>query len=191
MKTPQDKRRFIWVIDDADSIIHVNDAWLAFAQENDAPELTEDRVLNHSLWSFIVGQDTSYIYKQIFDRVRKGTKSPVIPFRCDAPDRRRFMEMHLSLLPDNAIQFLAVILHQEPRQSVDFLGTPVDRSGELVEICSWCKKVFIPELGWRELEEAIEPLNLFEPGSMPRMTHTICPTCYDSLEQELGLTYMP
>ena len=29
-----DQRSFIWSIDDADKIVHVNDDWLAFAQEN-------------------------------------------------------------------------------------------------------------------------------------------------------------
>ena len=37
MEKPLDQRRFIWTIDDADKIVHVNDDWLAFAGENTAP----------------------------------------------------------------------------------------------------------------------------------------------------------
>ncbi len=98
-KNPSDHRSFIWIIDAADKLVHVNDAWLAFAGENTAPQLTAASVLNQPIWRFIQGQETIYLYKQIFGRVRAG-KSPVkFPFRCDSPDCRRFMEMQLSLLP--------------------------------------------------------------------------------------------
>ena len=98
MEKPLDHRSFIWSIDDADKIVHVNDDWLAFAQENLSPNLMAALVLDQSIWRFIQGQETIYLYKQIFGRVRAG-KSPVkFPFRCDSPDCRRFMEMKLSLV---------------------------------------------------------------------------------------------
>jgi hypothetical protein len=81
--------------------------WLAFAGENGAPQLTASLVLDQFLWRFIQGQETVYLYKQIFGRLRAG-KSPIkFPFRCDSPDCRRFMEMKLSLLPGDTIQFIA------------------------------------------------------------------------------------
>ena len=75
MEKPLDHRSFIWIIDDADKIVHVNDDWLAFARENTAPQLTASLVLDQPIWRFIQGQETSYLYKQIFGRVRAG-KSP-------------------------------------------------------------------------------------------------------------------
>ncbi len=96
--------------------------WLAFARENAAPQLTAALVLDQSIWRFIQGQETIYLYKQIFARLRAG-KSPVkFPFRCDSPDCRRFMEMQLSLLPGDAIQFMAQILREEWRQPRRPLG---------------------------------------------------------------------
>ena len=179
MEKPPDQRSFIWSIDGADKFVHVNDAWLAFAGENTAPQLTAASVLNQPIWRFIQGQETIYLYKQIFSRVRAG-KSPVkFPFRCDSPDCRRFMEMKLSLLSGDAIQFMAHILREEWRQPVDLLDASRDRSGEFLKICSWCKKIYIPGRGWEEVEAAIEPLDLFGHHSMPRMTHTICDSCYD------------
>ena len=110
MSNLQDHRSFIWIIDDADKIVYVNDDWLAFAEENTAPQLTASVVLDQPIWRFIQGQETVYLYKQIFARVRAG-KSPVkFPSRCDSPDCRRFMEMKLSLLAGDAIQFIAQIL---------------------------------------------------------------------------------
>ena len=185
MEKPLDKRRFIWIIDAADRIVHVNDAWLAFARENSAPQLTASLVLDQPIWGFIQGQETSYLYQQIFRRVRAG-KSPVkFPFRCDSPDCRRFMEMKLSLLPGDAIQFMAQLLREEWRDPIDLLDAPRDITREFLKVCSWCKKIDIPGRGWGEIEAAIGPLDLFGHHSMPRMTHTICDSCRSALRLEL------
>ena len=158
---------------------------MAFAGENTAPQLTASVVLDQPIWRFIQGQETIYLYKQIFGRVRAG-KSPVkFPFRCDSPDCRRFMEMKLSLLAGGAIQFMAQILRQEWRPPLDILDASRDLSGEFLKICSWCKKVNIPGRGWGEIEAAIQALDLFGHHSLPRMTHTICDSCHDAIRLEL------
>ena len=54
-----------------------------------------------------------------------------------------------------------------------------------MKICSWCKKIYIPGRGWGEIEAAIEPLDLFGHHSMPRMTHTICDSCYELYPAEV------
>jgi len=186
MEEPPDQRSFIWTIDDGDKLVYVNDAWLAFAQENLSPHLMAALVLDQSIWRFIQGQETIYLYKQIFRRVRAG-KSPVkFPFRCDSPDCRRFMEMKLSLLSGDAIEFVSHIIREEWRQPLDLLDASRDRSEEFLKICSWCKKIHIPGRGWGEIEAAIEPLDLFGHHSMPRMTHTICDSCYDAIKLELN-----
>jgi len=186
MEKPLDHRRFIWIIDAADKIVRVNDDWLAFAGENTAPQLTASVVLDQHIWRFIQGQETSYLYRQIFARLRAG-KSPVkFPFRCDSPDCRRFMEMELSLLPGGAIQFMSQILRQEWRQPLDILDAPRDIPREFLKICSWCKKINIPGRGWGEIEAAIAALDLFGHHPMPRMTHTICDSCRGELRLELN-----
>jgi len=186
MEKPLDHRSFIWIIDDADKIVQVNDDWLAFAEENTAPQLTASVVLDQPIWRFIQGPETVYLYKQIFGRLRAG-KSPVkFPFRCDSPDCRRFMEMKLSLLAGDAIHFIAQILRQEWREPLDLLDASRNISEEFLKICSWCKKVNIPRQGWGEIEAAIEALDLFGNHPMPRMTHTICDACYGAIKLELN-----
>ena len=186
MEKPLDHRRFIWIIDAADKFVHVNDDWLAFAGENTAPQLTAALVLDQPIWRFIQGQETSYLYNQIFSRVRAGRSPVKFPFRCDSPDCRRFMEMKLSLLPGDAIQFMAHMVREEWRDPVDLLDASQDRSGEFLKICSWCKKINIPGRGWGEIEAAIAALDLFGHHSMPRMTHTICDSCYGAIKLELN-----
>jgi hypothetical protein len=185
MEKPLNHRSFIWTIDGADKIVHVNDAWLAFAVENTAPQLTAALVLDQPIWRFIQGQETSYLYQQIFRRVRAGQSPVTFPFRCDSPDCRRFMEMELALLSGDAIQFTAHILREEWRDPVDFLDASRNKSGEFVTVCSWCKKIHIPGRGWGEVEAAIRGLDLFGHLSMPRMTHTICDSCRSALRLEL------
>jgi hypothetical protein len=185
MGKPLDQRSFIWVIDGADKIVHVNDAWLVFAAENTAPQLTASLVLDQPIWRFIQGQGTNYLYQQIFNRVRAGQSPVTFPFRCDAPDCRRAMEMALALLPGAAIQFAAHILREEWRDPIDLLDASRDRSGEFVTVCSWCKKIHIPGQGWGEIEMAIAALDLFGQHTTPRMTHTICDSCRDALRLKL------
>jgi len=186
MEKPPDHRRFIWTIDAADKIVQVNDDWLAFARENTSPPLTAASVLDQSIWRFIQGQETIYLYKQIFGRVRAGISPVKFPFRCDSPDCRRCMEMKLSLLPGDTIQFISHILREEWRDPVDILEAVRDRSGEFLKICSWCKKIDIPGRGWGEVEAAIDALDLFGEPSLPRVTHTICDSCYNTIRQELN-----
>jgi hypothetical protein len=186
MTTPVNYGSFIWSIDDSDKIVRVNDAWLAFAGENGAPELTADAVVNQFIWRFMGGREIIYLYKQIFDRLRGGQSPVSFPFRCDSPEWRRFMDMHLSLLPGGGIQFRADLLRQDRRVPGDPLDAPRDRTREFMKICSWCKKIDIPGQGWGEMEAAIEALDLFGHYSMPRMTHTICEACSSAIRPQLN-----
>jgi hypothetical protein len=184
MTEPRDQRSFIWVIDHADKIVFVNDDWLAFARENDAPHISASSVLDQPLWRFIQGQETIQIYKQIFGKLRAG-KSPLkFPFRCDSPECRRFMEVELDLLLENGVQLTSKILRKEPRPPMDLLSPSGQESEEFLRICSWCKKVYLPEGEWVEVEDAVRALDLFGPPSMPRITHTICNACKDFVSME-------
>jgi hypothetical protein len=187
MENPPDNRSFIWIIDDTDGIIYVNEDWLAFARENGAPDLSAALVLNKPLWRFIQGQETIYLYRQLLGKLRTGMAPVKLPFRCDSPDCRRFMEMELSLLTDDPIQFLARLIRQEYRPPVDLLDVSREGSGEFLRVCSWCKKIFITGRGWGEIEEAIRALKLFGSLPLPHITHSICNSCYHLVRQELAL----
>lgn len=185
MQESPDNRSFIWIIDNADKIVYVNDAWLDFARENDAPQLSAAAVLDQPLWFFIQGQETIYLYKQIFAKLRAGQSPIKLPFRCDSPDCRRFMHMKISLLAGNAIHFLANFLRLEYRSPLDILSASGDRSEAFLRMCSWCKKVYLPDHGWVEMEEAIRALDLFGRPAMPQITHAICDSCYNFVRDEM------
>jgi|GEM_PF-4317178 len=174
-----DPRQFIYRIDAGDILTAANDAWDEFAIENEAPYLTRQNVIGRSLWEFIAGQETQHLYRVLFQRVRDARRSIAIPFRCDAPDCRRYMEMQMT--PDDAggITFTNRILRLEKRPPVRLLAQSAPRSPDFVTMCGWCKKVRLSDGRWAEVEEAIRVLHLFDERIVPQISHGICPECQD------------
>ena len=87
-----DQRIFVHRIDADNRVASVNDEWEAFARENDATQLTRQNVIGTPLREFVFGLETWHLYELIFNRVRSDSNGITIPFRCDSPHRRRFME---------------------------------------------------------------------------------------------------
>jgi hypothetical protein len=174
-----------WMIDRGDRIVQVNDAWLAFARENAAPELTREAVVNRTLWFFIAGLNTISLYQLILGKVRSHQLQLSYPFRCDSPDCRRFLEMEISPLPEEGIHFRSEVLRLEYRQPVRVLDAEVvERSNQFLKICSWCKKIYA-QGKWVEIEEALDLLNLFSEVEQPQLTHGICEACGDLVLKDL------
>lgn len=184
MQKEQDSRIFIYQIDSDDKIVVVNDDWLSFASEN-VCNLSQDSVVNKLLWDFIVDMETQHLYKIMLEKVRSNRARLKVPFRCDSPDCRRFMELEVFSLCENLVEFRCRIVKLECRTSVSLLNVTIDRSNEFVKMCGWCKKICVSESKWLEVEEAIPQLNLFEAMKLPRLTHGICPSCKENINQLL------
>jgi hypothetical protein len=175
---------FVYRIDANDIVIFVDHNWLAFAQENDARFLIDPAGWHQSLWKFITGLETRYLYRMMIEKVRTTGKVMSIPFRCDSPGRRRFMEMHIVPLPEHQVEFRSHILRQERRASVRLLDGSRVRSSDLITMCSWCKRVKVPPESWEEVEEAVKDLDLFGASRLPQITHGMCPLCHDFYRTE-------
>lgn len=169
-----------YTIDCENRIVSVSGNWLSFALENQGGEdCHPDRVINEPLWKFIDGHETRYLYELCIAKVRDQQQSMILPFRCDAPDRRRYLELKMTPRPQEQIEFASRILREEPREKVQLLQQDVARSETLIKMCSMCKKVKISENIWLEVEEAITVLGLFAEEKLPRITHGCCQPCYD------------
>lgn len=177
---------FIYRIDTADTIVSVSDNWGTFADANawSGPLHPED-VVGHKLWDFIQGLETRHLYQEVFKRARRGTPCRPIPFRCDSPTERRYLEFMAKTLSDGSIQITSSILRKEPRSSVSLLDANISRSTGMITVCSMCKKIRTPPSQWVEIEEGVTQLKLFELDSMPQLTHGLCPACYESAMLEL------
>ena len=169
-------QRYTFAIDADDLIRTVSDSWVAFARQNGECGLETSDVIGRPLWEFVGGAETRQIYHALFAAVRRGRLPRSVPFRCDGPDCRRFMRLTVSPLADDALELVSELLREEPRAPVAMLGSEVERSAELLSMCSWCKRVRLPA-GWVEVEIAVETLGLFGDAPMPRISHGMCGEC--------------
>ncbi len=173
----------VYRINGQDRIVFVNEEWDRFAQANDGETVLAARVLQRPLWDFISDVTTQEIYRQILQRVRSGR--PVrFTFRCDAPQFRRTLRMDIYPGEGNTVEFRTHTLSEEHRQSVRFEVTRCG-SGDLLRMCSWCKKVYT-EGSWEEIEVAIERLQIFRRPCPPLITHGICESCYRNMVDVLA-----
>lgn len=178
---------FIYRIDSTDTIVSISDNWCSFADANAwGTSLRPEDVVGHKLWDFIQDLETQHLYQELFRRVRKGIPSRIIPFRCDSPSERRYLQLLIESLPDEQIEITSKIVQTEPRSPVRLLNADTSRSTDFVTVCSMCKKMKVSPGQWAEIEEGLARLRLFEDDQMPQLTHGLCPSCYNVSMAELG-----
>jgi hypothetical protein len=175
--------RLTYRIDDCDDIQFVSDSWARFATANGAPELAEG-VVGRSLWDFVSDMTTRQIYQDLIGRVRTG-RTASFAYRCDAPERRRFMHMMLRPTGRRGVEFDSVTLRIEPRRPVAVAARTPDPAQRLLRVCSWCKRVDVHG-AWQQIEAAVESLLVFAAAAPPALTHAICPDCHARMLAEIG-----
>lgn len=150
---------YTYRIDAGDVIVELSDNWSTFAEANaGGGALQPEQVLGRGLWDFIQDSETRQLYEDLFRRARSGRRAAPIPFRCDSPRERRFLQLELEVLPDQSIQITSRILRTEPRTPVPLLDAQLPRTSGLLRICSMCKKVEVAPSEWAEVEEALARL---------------------------------
>ena len=182
MTTPE--RTFVYNIDASNRVVSVTPEWESFAQENQASQLTPEAVCGEPLFRFVCDKETRHLYEMIIERVRRDRRTIVVPFRCDGPSVRRFMELTVSLSSDGNVQFEGRIVSEEDRETVSLLAPAVRRNTEFVVVCSWCKRVKTSG-EWLEVEEAVRQLSLFHADDLPRISHGMCVDCLERVRHEL------
>ena len=178
------QRVFNYRVNAEDRINHVSSEWLDFARENDASDLDSETVIGQSIFQFVSNEETRHLYAMILDRVRTGRNEVVVPFRCDGPSVRRFMELEVSPRPKSHVQFQGRIVREEGRPAVPLLDSSINRGDDFLKICSWCKRVQA-QREWLEVELAVDKLELFNRKRLPQLTHGICEDCGVSLRRQL------
>jgi hypothetical protein len=164
-------------VDAADILVDVDARWLAFAQENGAPELTEDTVVGRLLWEFVAGEELCQLYLAIHARVRSAGKPVVLPFRCDSPTLQRHMRMTITGEEAGHLQYECLLVRAVPRRGGGALDDARPRSNAFLTMCSCCKRTLLEPLGWLEVEDVSARLGLFETEHVPKLRHTLCPEC--------------
>jgi hypothetical protein len=175
---------FFYRVDNQNRIAQVSPNWDAFALANDAPEVCAREILTRPLMDFLSGFETKHLYDIMLSKVRKSRNPLTVPFRCDAPALRRFMELTMRPGEGGGIEFQTVVLREEARTPTILLDRTSRRSGGPVSMCAWCKKVKV-QGEWLEVEDAVAKLKLFQEPVVPELTHGICGSCRAQVENEI------
>jgi len=161
-------------------ISFVNANWAQFGRENGL-ETEASAVIGQPLLRAISDLETRHLYEALIQRVRGSRDVMQFGYRCDSPDRRRWLQMHMRWLPGtDEVEFASVLIRSERRPSVPLLDNKQRRSAELLSMCSWCKQI-LAEQSWVEVEQAVARLRLFTEEALPRISHGICPSCSERL----------
>ncbi|MBM4067960.1 MAG: hypothetical protein FJ271_03320 [Planctomycetes bacterium] len=165
-----------------DEIVFVSDSWNKFAIDNGAAGLAEN-VLGRSLWDFIADPTTRQLYSELLARVRAARQVNFM-FRCDAPDKRRFLEMSIIPGPGGTVEFRTRTLKEEAREPVPLPAANANPAN-LLPICDWCQRLRVRDI-WAEIDDAIAWLRLFDSTELPMLSHGICDDCLDSMRKKLA-----
>lgn len=168
-------------IDSTDHLIQVNEAFTAFADVNDGGTLHPDQVLGRLLWDFLTDETTKSLYRDMVQRVRRRNVPVRFKFRCDAPDLKRLLAMEIDKGEGDAVRFTVTSVLEERMLSAARAAIRMSESGALLTICGWCKRVPLASGEWGEIEAAVDELGLFDSESTMRLSHGMCPTCYDAV----------
>jgi len=177
----------IYEVDRDGVITHVNDAWNHFARENDSPNLIADEVIGSKLADHISSIELRHLFQAVYERARIEETFITLPFRCDSPDTERLLEMRITPLQTDGLQFTINPISLSTREPIHLLNMNLDHSHGLISMCSWCKSIQVKENQWEELSAAIKDLGIFETSELPRITHGICKPCGEKFLRE-GLT---
>ncbi|MDJ0851663.1 MAG: hypothetical protein QNK04_25080 [Myxococcota bacterium] len=168
---------FEYGLDGTNAIRAVSDAWIDFARANGAPQLTREAVVGRSLWRFIAGDTTRDLYEVIFARVRRDQERLVLPFRCDSPDRFRFMQLVVAPGTGGGLNLAGILLREQARPYLPILDRLRPRSPGTLPMCSVCMRLQILGNQWVEAVEAVERLDLFDSARLPTLDPRICEDC--------------
>ncbi|WP_372726126.1 hypothetical protein [Novipirellula sp.] len=168
-------------VDASDTIIAVDEWWLAFAKENNSLDLDEASVIGKSLWSFIADYPTQKLYKEIHHFVRVTGNPITVPFRCDSPTLRRYMQLTITLNDDKQLAYESVLLRAVASRRLAMLDPVQQRSAAFLTMCSFCKRSLIEPSGWLEMENIAIKLRLYRKQTVPELRYTVCPECEDQL----------
>jgi hypothetical protein len=158
-------------------ILFVNHRWDDFARDNGAPELAGGAIIGRQVSEFIADAETSHLYGLLIRRAQRVRRPLTLPFRCDAPDAQRYLQMRIEAFDDGQIEFRTRALAIRLRPSVAVLAAGGLRDpSRLLPICSWCNRGKVFGV-WMEIDQVVSTLGLFEGEPLPRLTHGLCDDC--------------
>ena len=194
----------VYRVDRHDVITRVNAAWRAFAAENGARSLAA-RAVGTSLWAHVEGAETRALYAGVHAAVRRSGRPVTLPFRCDGPEERRWMELTVRPLGGGNLQVVSALVQRAASPRVPLLDPAEPRGAGQFVMCSWCKRVRVDGdgaaggaagAGARPTDDGygagpwvdVVGLPAGRPGAgLPRVVHDACPDCAAHVRAALAI----
>jgi hypothetical protein len=164
-------------ISPVDTIVSGQGNLMPFASETEAIQELQSKI-GTSLWEWVSDRAAQHLLNIVLQRLRTTQVAITLPYRCDTPDFRLYMQADLIPLADGHVEIASRTLRYE-RRRVARLAKVTTGTEELLRICSWCKRIHVRE--WVQPELAIKYLRLFECSTMPDLSHGICEDCKESM----------
>jgi hypothetical protein len=175
-----------YAVDRDDRVVEIDEGWQEFAVANQAGHLTPHIVQGRLLWDFIADELTVHLYRTMVRRVRRSGHPIRFNFRCDSPTRRRLLTMEMSDAGEGRVLFRVTAVKEEDRAAVELPATVAGDASGLLSVCSWCERVQLSPTEWVNAEEAMLWVGHRATESLPRVTHGICPDCYETMLEGLA-----
>lgn len=128
-------------------------SWRDYADSDDEKLPAEVALVGTKLESHVAGANTNEFLATLLNAVMEQGQDCELPYRCDAPDKKRFMLMQISRLADKRLKLSHQLLSETSLPS-----TILFRLGSALEAevcrCSFCCRIRHHRI-WREPEEAL------------------------------------
>lgn len=167
-----------YVLDSENVIVAVGGDWDGFARANDAPDLIGAAVIGRPLLDFISGKVTRGYVLRLLDRVSEHAQSIELDYRCDSPETRRFLRMHIMPLAAGGVRLRHRLLRQEVRTLPVHFHRAAERVHNSHVRCSMCNHIRV-DGRWGEAE-ALLPLHELRKGVA--VIYGLCQTCLQKIE---------
>lgn len=159
-------------LDKGDRITEIGGSWDRMAQENGGDHLCGQSVLGYPLYDYISGDISKMFVRTVIDGVRVLRRARTVPYRCDSPGLRRYMEMSISFEPGGGL----LLEHRQLRtestgRRFDFQAG-VQPLRQMVVRCSHCNGLKV-DGAWGE-PESLLPAD--HSGKVP-VIYGVCPKC--------------
>ena len=154
-----------YVLDKADQIIAIDGDWDRFALKNGGPKAISERILGHTLWSYISGFETRSLLNAIFFTCRRQQSIYRSHYRCDSPTVTRLIEFKVQPLPNGGLSVghVQISKAQKPHNNG---GTEIPHQARRCSICCW----EVREGSWQMPCAST-------PEDFSKVIHDVCPRC--------------
>jgi hypothetical protein len=160
-------------VDKNNIIVAVNASWDEFALSNDAPQLAGGSVIGWSLLDSVSGKVTKIFTQALLDLARSHEQKIMFDYRCDSPQVRRFMRMHISQGDAGSVQFIHEHLSSEYFSHAAIYQSAAQRSRDTLVRCSICNHVRHDGI-WSTPDYVSRTFFASHPVSV---IYGICPSC--------------